>query len=100
MAFGFFGGLWLLSRGSWMGFGDAKIAFSIALFLGWPGAIAGIVLAFWIGAVVAVGMLLSRQYGRKAEVPFAPFLALGCMAAYALIAQGTLFDYYRYILFI
>jgi leader peptidase (prepilin peptidase) / N-methyltransferase len=82
--------IWLLSKGTWMGLGDAKLALGIGWFLGFSGAISALCLAFWIGAAVSVGLLLlqrrsSKKRGRlsmKSEVPFAPFLVLGLLIIY------------------
>ena len=91
--FGFFGLLWLMSRGKWMGFGDAKLALGIGFFFGLESSISAVVLAFWIGAAVGIGILvterlLTRAHGQPAkpvlgrEIPFAPFLALGVALVY------------------
>lgn len=76
-AFLFFAGIWFISKGEWMGFGDAKIALSIGLFLGFPHTVYALLAAFWLGAIIGVALLASKKMGRKSEVPFAPFLALG-----------------------
>lgn len=92
----FFGILWAVSSGRWIGLGDAKLAVPLGLIVGASGNIRGsismLILAFWIGAVVSVGMLalqralrptrvpkggflfLGRRLTIKSEVPFAPFL--------------------------
>ncbi len=74
--------IWLVSRGAWMGFGDAKLALGIGWFLGLAGAISAMCLAFWIGAVVSVGILLLQSRAKKSEVPFAPFLIVGLLVVY------------------
>lgn len=96
-AFLFFAGLWFLSKGKWMGFGDAKIAFSLGLFLGYPEVIWGIFFAFWIGAIFGVSMLALKFYTRKTEVPFAPFLALGSYLAFFLATLGIAPWYYGFV---
>ncbi|HEY4505036.1 MAG TPA: prepilin peptidase [Candidatus Paceibacterota bacterium] len=77
LAASFFALLWLLSGGRWMGFGDAKLAFAIGLFLGARGVLEAVILAFWIGAIVGIVLLLVRHHSitMKSEIPFAPFLA-------------------------
>ncbi len=81
-----FAALWVISKGAWIGFADAKLALGIGWFLGIVGALSSFMLAFWIGAVVSVALLLIKRYGFQfmrnsltihSEVPFAPFLAIG-----------------------
>ncbi len=75
--------LWLVSRGKWMGLGDAKLALGIGWILGLNAGLNAFVLAFWAGAVIGVAWMLMR-FGRfKAglEVPFGPFLIAGLYAA-------------------
>jgi len=96
-AFIFYGGLWFISGGRWIGFGDAKLAMPLAFILGPLGVFSFVVLSFWIGAGVSVLLLgiqkwLQRgkhrlsKYGfsltMKSEVPFAPFM----IAAFILVA--------------
>jgi len=74
---------WLVSQGRWMGLGDAKLAIGLGWLLGFSRALSGIVLAFWIGAVGGITLLLfSKKHGLKSEIPFAPYLVLGAMLAF------------------
>jgi len=81
--------IYYFSKGEWMGLGDAKLALGIGWFLGLAGAVSALCLAFWIGAVISVGILLiqrsmhtKRGLTFKSEVPFAPFLILGLLIVY------------------
>jgi leader peptidase (prepilin peptidase)/N-methyltransferase len=76
--------IWFFSRGRLMGFGDAKLALGIGFLLGLSQGVAAIMLAFWIGAVVGVILLLLKRTNLtiKSEIPFAPFLALGGAIAF------------------
>ncbi len=97
-AFLFFAIVWALSKGTWMGFGDAKLAFSLGLFLGYPEILLALLFAFWFGAVVGLVLLLLGLASRKTEVPFAPFLAFGSYISFLLSASGALLWYYNYVL--
>ncbi len=83
IAFGF-ALIWIFSKGKLMGLGDAKLALGIGWILGMSAGIAGIVLAFWIGAVFGIMMLVfsNKKVGMKTEIPFAPFLILGTLIAF------------------
>ena len=83
--FGFFGGLWLVSKGKWMGFGDAKLALGIGFFLGLEPALSAMMLAFWTGAAAGLLMIAlskNKKIGFGREIPFAPFLTLGVALVY------------------
>jgi prepilin signal peptidase PulO-like enzyme (type II secretory pathway) len=71
--------LWLVSRGTWMGLGDAKLMLGIGWTLGFVAAVSSMVLAFWIGAVISVAWMLItfKKVKGHYEIPFAPYLILG-----------------------
>jgi len=74
--------LWYLSKGRVMGFGDVKLALGIGWLVGLSIGFGSILLAFWIGAVVGLLLLgVTRKYGMKSEIPFAPFLVSGLFIA-------------------
>ena len=75
--------LWFVSGGKWMGLGDAKLALGLGWFLGIPLALSATVLAFWIGALIAISLVIfSPRYGMKSQIPFAPYLVLGALIAF------------------
>lgn len=94
----FFFSLWYFSKGEWMGFGDAKLALGMGFLLGFSKGFAAFMLSFWIGAAVAILLLLFRpalsesesflipqtlkDLSMKSEVPFAPFLITGTALAF------------------
>jgi leader peptidase (prepilin peptidase)/N-methyltransferase len=82
--FGFFGLLWLVSRGNWMGLGDAKLALGIGWLLGLFKGILALLLSFWAGALVGIFLLFffKKEYSIKSRIPFGPFLILGTIIAF------------------
>ena len=73
--------LWLISRGKWIGFGDAKLVFGIGALLGFVFGIGAVILSFWLGAIWGLCLLARSKLfpktgsiGLKYQVPFAPFL--------------------------
>ncbi len=71
----------LVSRGKWMGLGDVKLAFFMGLFLGFPNIVVALFLAFLIGAIIGVGLILVKKKNLKSELPFGPFLVTGTFIA-------------------
>lgn len=86
--------LWYFSKETWMGFGDVLLALPLGLLVGVSGVISAFLLAFWIGALVALFLMalqkvlasipkcsLASRFGAqlsmRSEVPFGPFLILG-----------------------
>lgn len=77
--FAFFGLLWLISRGAWLGFGDAKLSLATGWFLGLVQGLAAMLYSFWTGALVGIFLLFWHRprLTMKHEIPFAPFIVLG-----------------------
>lgn len=75
---------WLVSSGRWMGLGDAKLAIGLGWLLGLSRALSGVVLAFWLGAIVGLSLVIfsKKKYGMKSEIPFAPYLILGALLVF------------------
>jgi prepilin signal peptidase PulO-like enzyme (type II secretory pathway) len=71
--------VWLVSGGTWMGLGDAKLVLGIGWLLGISGGINALVLAFWIAAVISVVWILFtyKRFKPRTEIPFGPYLILG-----------------------
>lgn len=81
-ALAFFGLLYLGWRDG-MGDGDVRLAPLLGAHLGWIGPLhvpVGLFLGFLSGALVGV-VLLARGKGRRTQVPFGPFMALGAVVA-------------------
>ncbi|MBM4460071.1 MAG: prepilin peptidase [Chloroflexi bacterium] len=76
LALGLFLLLALLQRGA-MGAGDVKLAGLLGLMFGYPAALQALLLGVIVGGVVAAALLLTRRLGRKALIPYAPFLSAG-----------------------
>jgi leader peptidase (prepilin peptidase) / N-methyltransferase len=72
-----------------MGMGDVKLAAVMGLFLG--RAVGPAMLAALIAGSL-VGIVVIRRHGRKAGVPFGPFLALGGIVG--LFAGDEIVDWY------
>ena len=71
--------LWLVSKGTWMGLGDAKLVLGLGWLLGLNAGINAVILAFWLGALIGLSwMFLSfGRFKARLEIPFGPFLIAG-----------------------
>jgi len=78
---GLIGGIWAVSRGRAMGFGDVEIAAVMGWWLGWPKILVGLWAAFVSGAVVALWFVGMKKLKMKSTIAFGPFLVLGSWAA-------------------
>jgi leader peptidase (prepilin peptidase)/N-methyltransferase len=75
--------VWLLSKGVWMGLGDAKLAIGLGWLLGLSRILSGVILSFWSGAIIGILLIVfSKKHSIKSEIPFAPFLVLGSILAF------------------
>ena len=77
----FFAAIVAISRGKWMGIGDIKLAFLMGLLLGFPNIAVALFLAFFLGAIIGVGLIMLGKKTMKSEVPFGPFLIIGTLVA-------------------
>jgi leader peptidase (prepilin peptidase)/N-methyltransferase len=70
-----------------LGFGDVRLAPVLGLGLGWLGVryvILGFFAANLIGAVIGMGLIVTKQIERQQRVPYGVFLAMGtAVAVYA-----------------
>lgn len=99
--------LWFVSKGTWTGLGDAKLALGIGWLLGPYWGIVAIYGGFAIGAVISLFILLPSQlilhalhshslekrtkgFTMKSEVPFGPFLACSCYIIWLLVFVGNI----------
>lgn len=78
-----------------MGGGDVKLAFVLGTFVGYAGGVgavlAGMFASFFLGGVIGIIAIRVLGKGRKTQIPFGPFLALGSVIAVFLgerIAEG------------
>lgn len=101
--FAFFAGLWFVSGGRWLGFGDAKLVLGVGFLLGAVRGLSALTIAFWIGAGVSLLLMAyvrlraiwvtkavrkgglrqsTPAFTMKSEIPFAPFIILGTLISF------------------
>ncbi|HRK41230.1 MAG TPA: prepilin peptidase [Candidatus Saccharibacteria bacterium] len=74
---GFYGFIYTVSKGEWVGFGDVKLGVVIGLALGWQLALLAVLIANLVGVLVILPGLASGKLQRSSRVPFGPFLITG-----------------------
>ncbi|KGN38306.1 prepilin peptidase [Knoellia subterranea] len=85
-------GLAFIGGGTGLGLGDVKLSPTLGMLLGWHSwtlAFAGVFLAFVLGGLVGVGLIVIARRDRKSTVPFGPFMVAGCLALLAAPAVSA-----------
>jgi leader peptidase (prepilin peptidase) / N-methyltransferase len=78
-----------------MGFGDVKLAGILGAYLGWLGwgeLVVGSFLAFLVGGVFGLALMVVGLAGRKSAIPFGPWMLLGALLG--ILWGGALADLY------
>lgn len=84
-----------LSQGRWVGSGDILLGAALGMLLGWKLLAVALMLAYFLGAVVAVWKLATRRATRTSAMAFGPYLVLGGYIAW--LWGPTIIDwYFRY----
>jgi len=85
--------LWAVSKGTWMGMADSKIALVMGALLGLSLGLSAWVISFWVGAVIALVLVATDSYLKKrsqeekevtmkSAIPFGPFMVLALWFVY------------------
>ena len=74
------------------GLGDIYLAPSLGLLLGWPKIITGVFLAFVLGALTGLVLILSGKKKMNQYLAFGPFLIIGTVLA--LLWGNTILNWY------
>ena len=82
----------LISGGKWLGGGDLRIGIFMGLILGWKLVLLATFLAYLLGSIISIGLLIFGKVTRKTMVPFGPFLVLGTFIA--LFYGNTIISWY------
>ena len=71
----FFGILFMVSKGRWIGFGDVKLIFLIGVLLGYPMGYLSIVASVWLATLFSLILIVAGKANGKTEIPFGSFLS-------------------------
>lgn len=72
----------LITKGNGMGMGDVKLAIFIGLFLGFPNTVVAFYIAFIVGAIFGLILMIFKKETKKSQIPFGPFMILGTLTAW------------------
>lgn len=81
------GFLLILALLSSMGGGDIKYMTGAGLFLGPSMTILALYVAFILGGLVSMVLLLTKKFKKGTHIPFGPFLVIGVVTAFVLGPQ-------------
>lgn len=62
-----------------LGGGDIKLATLIGCLFGFPGVLWALLIGAGVGAIFAIGLLLTTEHTLKSTIPYGPFLCMGAM---------------------
>ncbi|HLD25032.1 MAG TPA: prepilin peptidase [Patescibacteria group bacterium] len=85
-------GLWAITRGRGLGFGDVKLVTVLGLLLGYPHTVIAWYAAFLTGAMWGVILMIRRHASMKSRIAFGPFLIAG--AAGAIVWGDTIWRWW------
>jgi len=87
----------LATRGRGMGEGDIVLGFLIGMVLGYGGTFAAMFLAFLLGAIVSIFLIVLGRKKFGQTIPFAPFLIGGFLVS--LFWQNEIINWYLAMLY-
>ena len=87
-----FAAIHFISKGRAMGFGDVKFAFFMGVLLGYPAVLSAMFIAFVLGAIIGIVLMLAGKKSMQSKVPFGPFLIVGTFLS--LFWGGELISFY------
>lgn len=85
---------YVISKGRWIGGGDIRLGFLLGAMLGWPNVLVSLFVAYLVGAIVAVGLLLRGKKTMKDMLPFGTFLAAATV--FSFLWGDPIIDWYVY----
>ena len=83
---------YVVSRGRWIGGGDIRLGLFMGIILGWQHVIVALLLAYILGAIFAVGLLVTGRAKAGTAIPFGTFLTMATVVA--LFAGQEIIDWY------
>lgn len=76
---GFFLLQFVVSKGRWIGGGDIRLGALMGAVLGWPQILTALFLAYIIGSIISIILLLNKRKEWTDKIPFGTFLTLATL---------------------
>lgn len=92
VAGGFFLVQYLISGGRWIGGGDVRMGFMMGIWLGWKQVLVALLIAYVVGAAVALILIILKKKSWAQEIPFGTFLSFGTFVS--LYFGQNILDWY------
>ena len=89
---GFFLAQYLLSKGKWIGFGDVKFGLLLGNLAGWPASLLVLMLAYFLGAVIGIALIILGRKRLGSKLPFGVFL--GASAIIVMLYGDLITNWY------
>jgi len=93
---GFFLLQFVFSQGKWIGGGDIRLGLLMGFILGWPQVLVALALSYFVGAAVALPLLVCKKKKWSSHIPFGTFLTVGTFIA--LIFGEEIITWYIHLL--
>ncbi len=79
---GFFGFLYLVSKGRWLGLGDVKLGVFMGIVLGSQLSLIALLGSYYIAALIIVPLMVAGKVHRRSKVAFGPFLLMSFVLSF------------------
>ncbi len=66
----------IVSRGRWIGGGDIRLGLLMGLGLGWPYILVAIFIAYFIGSIIGISLILIGRKKMDSQIPLGVFLSV------------------------
>ncbi len=74
--------IWHMTQGRGMGFGDVLLLLPLGWLAGISRGFAGLMLAFWLGAIAGIALMVHGNKKMNSAIAFGPFIIIGFAIAF------------------
>ena len=66
-----------MSKGKWIGGGDVRMGAMMGIWLGWPQVLSAMAIAYILGAIFSLLLMIFKNKKISSATPFGTYLAIG-----------------------